>query len=74
MDVEQDAEDAQAVGAQGRGVQSGLRRSPVVRPGSGWILTSREWAMLREGATAYIEHYTRDEWELYDLESDPHQR
>ena len=33
----------------------------------------REWAMLREGATAYIEHYTRDEWELYDLKSDPHQ-
>ena len=33
----------------------------------------REWAMLREDDTAYIEHYTRDEWELYDLESDPHQ-
>jgi len=31
------------------------------------------WAMLREGSTAYIEHYERDEWELYDLESDPHQ-
>lgn len=33
----------------------------------------REWAMLREGNTAYIEHYTRGEWELYDLKSDPHQ-
>jgi arylsulfatase A-like enzyme len=33
----------------------------------------REWAMLREGSTAFIEHYTRDEWELYDLRSDPHQ-
>jgi arylsulfatase A-like enzyme len=32
-----------------------------------------EWAMLREGSTAYIEHYDRGEWELYDLESDPHQ-
>ena len=31
------------------------------------------WAMLREGSTAYIEHYERGEWELYDLESDPHQ-
>ncbi|MDZ5661868.1 sulfatase-like hydrolase/transferase [Nocardioides sp. S-58] len=31
------------------------------------------WAMLREGSTAYIEHHERGEWELYDLESDPHQ-
>lgn len=32
-----------------------------------------EWAMLREASTAYIEHYERGEWELYDLDSDPHQ-
>jgi N-acetylglucosamine-6-sulfatase len=31
------------------------------------------WAMLREGAEAYIEHHERGEWELYDLEQDPHQ-
>jgi N-acetylglucosamine-6-sulfatase len=31
------------------------------------------WAMLRQGAEAYIEHHERGEWELYDLEQDPHQ-
>jgi arylsulfatase A-like enzyme len=32
------------------------------------------WAMLREGSAAYIEHDRTDEWELYDLKRDPHQR
>ena len=31
------------------------------------------WAMLRQDSRAYIEHYERDEWELYDLATDPHQ-
>jgi arylsulfatase A-like enzyme len=31
------------------------------------------WAMLRQGSRAYIEHYERGEWELYDLTADPHQ-
>jgi N-acetylglucosamine-6-sulfatase len=33
----------------------------------------RGWALLREGATAYIEHDRTGEWELYNLERDPHQ-
>lgn len=32
-----------------------------------------EWAMLRERSGAYVEHYGRAEWELYDLAADPHQ-
>ena len=35
--------------------------------------TFLDWAMLRQGPTAYIEHHERDEWELYDLATDPHQ-
>jgi len=31
------------------------------------------WAMLREGAIAYIEHHRNTEWELYDLVRDRHQ-
>jgi arylsulfatase A-like enzyme len=31
------------------------------------------WSMLREGSTAYIEHHEAGEWELYDLDTDPHQ-
>ena len=31
------------------------------------------WAMVREGTTAYVDHHDRDEWELYDLATDPHQ-
>ena len=31
------------------------------------------WALLREGSTAYIEHDRKGEWELYNLERDPHQ-
>ena len=31
------------------------------------------WALLREGSTAYIEHDRTGEWELYNLERDPHQ-
>ena len=29
--------------------------------------------MLRQRSEAYIEHYGRGEWELYDLATDPHQ-
>jgi arylsulfatase A-like enzyme len=35
--------------------------------------TNLGWAMLRQGSTAYIEHYEAGEWELYDLATDPHQ-
>ena len=35
--------------------------------------TNLEWALLREGSHAYIEHYGTGEWELYDLARDPHQ-
>jgi N-acetylglucosamine-6-sulfatase len=35
--------------------------------------TFLKWALLRQGSTAYIEHHERDEWELYDLATDPHQ-
>ncbi len=35
--------------------------------------TNLDWAMLREGSHSYIEHPRTGEWELYDLESDPHQ-
>ena len=35
--------------------------------------TNLEWSMVREGSTAYVEHHTRGEWELYDLATDPHQ-
>ncbi len=31
------------------------------------------WAMLREGPTAYVDHYEADEFELYDLADDPYQ-
>ena len=36
--------------------------------------TNLEWAMVREGSTAYVEHHGAGEWELYDLDNDPHQR
>ena len=35
--------------------------------------TNSDWAMIREGSRAYIEHHGRSGWELYDLASDPHQ-
>lgn len=35
--------------------------------------TNLDWALLREGTDAYIEHYRAGEWELYDLARDPHQ-
>lgn len=35
--------------------------------------THLEWALLREGSHAYIEHHGTGEWELYDLARDPHQ-
>jgi hypothetical protein len=35
--------------------------------------TNLDWALLREGSRAYIEHAGTGEWELYDLERDPHQ-
>jgi len=35
-----------------------------------WFL---DWALLREGSTAYVEHRDAGEWELYDLANDPHQ-
>ncbi|KRE99262.1 hypothetical protein ASG88_16215 [Nocardioides sp. Soil777] len=35
--------------------------------------TNLDWAMLREGSEAYVEHHETDEWELYDLAADPHQ-
>jgi N-acetylglucosamine-6-sulfatase len=35
--------------------------------------TNLESTMVREGSKAYVEHYGRGEWELYDLEQDPHQ-
>jgi len=35
--------------------------------------THLDWALLREGATAYVEHRDAGEWELYDLDADPHQ-
>ena len=31
------------------------------------------WALLREGSAAYIEHDPNGEWELYNLDRDPHQ-
>src|SRR4051794_36290231 len=59
----------------GRSMLSGLtngdwsswrRRMLVENPHLGW-------AMLREGAIAYIEHHRNTEWELYDLVRDRHQ-
>ena len=35
--------------------------------------TNLDWAMIREGSRAYVEHHGTSEWELYDLASDPHQ-
>ena len=35
--------------------------------------TNLGWAMLREDSTSYVEHHDRGEWELYDLDDDPHQ-
>jgi N-acetylglucosamine-6-sulfatase len=35
--------------------------------------TNLDWALLREGSHAYIEHHGTGEWELYDLAHDPHQ-
>ncbi|HEX5918640.1 MAG TPA: sulfatase [Nocardioides sp.] len=35
--------------------------------------TNLDWAMIREGSRAYIEHHGTAEWELYDLARDPHQ-
>jgi arylsulfatase A-like enzyme len=46
---------------------SGWRRRLLVEN------TNLGWALLREGSTAYVEHDGRGEWELYDLETDPHQ-
>jgi N-acetylglucosamine-6-sulfatase len=62
-------------------VLDGRSMLPHLRTGdwSGWrrrLLVEnphRDWAMVREGSIAYIEHYGRDEWELYDLDDDPHQ-
>ena len=31
------------------------------------------WALLREGSKAFIQHDRNGEWELYDLDEDPHQ-
>ena len=49
------------------GVWSSWRRRLLVEN------THLEWAMLRQGSEAYIDHYGRGEWELYDLATDPHQ-
>ena len=46
---------------------SGWRRRLLVEN------TNLDWSMLREGSTAYIEHHDSAEWELYDLDRDPHQ-
>ena len=35
--------------------------------------TNLDWSLLREGSHAYVEHHGTGEWELYDLERDPHQ-
>lgn len=35
--------------------------------------TNLEWALLREGSRAYVEHHGTGEWELDNLERDPHQ-
>jgi N-acetylglucosamine-6-sulfatase len=35
--------------------------------------THLDWSLLREGSRAYVEHAGTGEWELYDLERDPHQ-
>ncbi|MDR7251241.1 arylsulfatase A-like enzyme [Nocardioides sp. BE266] len=35
--------------------------------------THLDWSLLREGSHAYIEHQRTGEFELYDLERDPHQ-
>ena len=35
--------------------------------------THLDWALLREGSHAYVEHRDAGEWELYDLARDPHQ-
>lgn len=32
-----------------------------------------DWSLLREGSHAYVDHHGTGEWELYDLERDPHQ-
>ena len=46
---------------------SGWRRRLLVEN------TNLGWALLREGSVAYIEHDRNGEWELYDLDRDPHQ-
>jgi hypothetical protein len=35
--------------------------------------THLDWALLREDSHAYVEHRDAGEWELYDLDDDPHQ-
>jgi N-acetylglucosamine-6-sulfatase len=62
-------------------VLDGRSMLPHLRSGdwSGWrrrLLVEnpdRDWAMVRERSIAYVEHYARGEWELYDLDDDPHQ-
>ena len=46
---------------------SGWRRRLLVEN------THLQWAMLREGSSAYVEHLDEAEHELYDLDRDPHQ-
>jgi N-acetylglucosamine-6-sulfatase len=62
-------------------VLDGRSMLPHLRTGdwSGWrrrLLvenTHRDWTMVREGSIAYVEHHRPGEWELYDLDDDPHQ-
>ena len=46
---------------------SGWRRRLLVEN------TDLGWALFREGSKAFIQHDRDGEWELYDLDEDPHQ-
>jgi arylsulfatase A-like enzyme len=35
--------------------------------------THLDWVLVREGSRVYVEHRDEGEWELYDLDRDPHQ-
>ena len=48
-------------------LRSGWRRRLLVEN------TNLDWSMIREDSSVYVEHHDAGEWELYNLERDPHQ-
>ena len=66
-DAGRDLDGRSMLGALTSGNWSGWRKRLLVEN------TNLQWAMLREGPIAYIEHERNHEREFYNLERDPHQ-